>query len=248
MGSWAGAMGQNQFMPSSFLRYAVDHDGDGRRDIWGTTADIFASSANYLSKVGWRGDQTWGRMVRLPDRFRSRPGRAQDPKGVARLAEARRSQARRKRSPDPQPAVLDPAAGRRVGACLCGVRQFPRDPAVEPVEFLCRRGRHPFRPDRQPLGQGTDDAPAYREPAAHVIRSPSLSERSWQRPPAAPGAARPYRRCRPKWGPTRSVTPIPSTALSTARRSTRVTTGPASPHGTDPSFTASAPRTARSST
>ena len=69
MGSWAGAMGQNQFMPSSFLRYAVDYDGDGRRDIWGTLADIFASSANYLSKVGWRGDQTWGRKVRLPEGF-----------------------------------------------------------------------------------------------------------------------------------------------------------------------------------
>ena len=69
MGSWAGAMGQNQFMPSSFLRYAVDYDGDGRRDIWGTLADIFASSANYLSKVGWRGDQTWGRRVRLPEGF-----------------------------------------------------------------------------------------------------------------------------------------------------------------------------------
>ena len=69
MGSWAGAMGQNQFMPSSFLRYAVDYDGDGRRDIWGTHADIFASSANYLSKVGWRGDQTWGRKVRLPNGF-----------------------------------------------------------------------------------------------------------------------------------------------------------------------------------
>ncbi len=69
MGSWAGAMGQNQFMPSSFLRYAVDYDGDGRRDIWGTHADIFASSANYLSKVGWRGDQTWGRKVRLPRGF-----------------------------------------------------------------------------------------------------------------------------------------------------------------------------------
>lgn len=69
MGSWAGAMGQNQFMPSSFLRYAVDYDGDGRRDIWGTHADIFASSANYLSKVGWRGDQTWGRKVRLPKGF-----------------------------------------------------------------------------------------------------------------------------------------------------------------------------------
>lgn len=69
MGSWAGAMGQNQFMPSSFLRFAVDHDGDGRRDIWGTHPDIFASSANYLSKVGWRGDQTWGRPVRLPKGF-----------------------------------------------------------------------------------------------------------------------------------------------------------------------------------
>lgn len=69
MGSWAGAMGQNQFMPSSFLRYAVDYDGDGRRDIWGTLGDVFASSANYLSKVGWRGDQTWGRMVRLPKGF-----------------------------------------------------------------------------------------------------------------------------------------------------------------------------------
>jgi len=68
-GSWAGAMGQNQFMPSSFLTFAVDHDGDGRRDIWGTLADVFASTANYLSRVGWRGDQTWGREVTLPPGF-----------------------------------------------------------------------------------------------------------------------------------------------------------------------------------
>lgn len=68
-GSWAGAMGQNQFMPSSFLRYAVDYDGDGRRNIWTSRPDVFASSANYLSKVGWRGDQTWGRPVRLPAGF-----------------------------------------------------------------------------------------------------------------------------------------------------------------------------------
>jgi membrane-bound lytic murein transglycosylase B len=68
-GSWAGAMGQNQFMPSSFVRYAVDFDGDGRRDIWTTLADVFASSANYLANAGWRGDQTWGREVRLPAGF-----------------------------------------------------------------------------------------------------------------------------------------------------------------------------------
>ena len=65
-GSWAGAMGQSQFMPSSFLSYAVDRDGDGRRDIWTTLPDVFASIANYLAKVGWRGDQYWGREVSLP--------------------------------------------------------------------------------------------------------------------------------------------------------------------------------------
>lgn len=68
-GSWAGAMGQNQFMPSSFLSYAVDHDRDGRQNIWTSRADIFASMANYLRGVGWRGDETWGRQVILPAGF-----------------------------------------------------------------------------------------------------------------------------------------------------------------------------------
>ena len=69
MGSWAGAMGQSQFMPSSFVRYAVDHDGDGKRDIWGTQGDVFASAANYLAQAGWRTGETWGRQVRLPAGF-----------------------------------------------------------------------------------------------------------------------------------------------------------------------------------
>ena len=69
VGSWAGAMGQSQFMPSSFLRFAVDFDGDDRRDIWTTKADVFASTANYLARSGWRADQTWGREVRLPEGF-----------------------------------------------------------------------------------------------------------------------------------------------------------------------------------
>ena len=68
-GSWAGAMGQSQFMPSTYLAYAVDFDGDGKADIWTSRADVFASAANYLSKVGWRGDETWGREVRLPPGF-----------------------------------------------------------------------------------------------------------------------------------------------------------------------------------
>lgn len=64
-GSWAGAMGQPQFMPSSYLRYAADHDGDGRRDIWTSTPDVFASIANYLKGHGWTPDQRWGREVSI---------------------------------------------------------------------------------------------------------------------------------------------------------------------------------------
>lgn len=64
-GSWAGAMGQPQFMPSSYLKFAEDFDGDGRRDIWSTPEDVFASIANYLKGHGWDDRQTWGREVKV---------------------------------------------------------------------------------------------------------------------------------------------------------------------------------------
>ncbi|MGJ8693773.1 MAG: lytic murein transglycosylase [Thalassotalea sp.] len=68
-GSWAGAMGQNQFMPTSFLAYAVDGDGDGKKDIWQNYADVFSSMANYLKMEGWNDNLTWGRQVTLPAGF-----------------------------------------------------------------------------------------------------------------------------------------------------------------------------------
>jgi lytic murein transglycosylase len=74
IGSWAGAMGQTQFLPSSYLAYAVDADGDGRRDIWGSLADVMASTANFLARSGWRADLPWGAEVLLPPGFD--PGRA----------------------------------------------------------------------------------------------------------------------------------------------------------------------------
>jgi membrane-bound lytic murein transglycosylase B len=86
-GSWAGAMGQCQFMPSSFRRFAVDFDGDGRRDIWTSEADVFASIANYLASYRWRAEQGWGREVRLPPRF---DARLIGPKGGRPVAEWRR--------------------------------------------------------------------------------------------------------------------------------------------------------------
>ncbi len=68
-GSWAGALGNFQFMPSIFLRYAVDADGDGRRDLWGSLPDAVASAANFLRDAGWRAGERWGRDVRLPEGF-----------------------------------------------------------------------------------------------------------------------------------------------------------------------------------
>ncbi|MGH6948457.1 MAG: lytic murein transglycosylase [Kiloniellales bacterium] len=69
VGSWAGAMGQVQFLPETYLRYAVDADDDDRRDIWSSTPDALASAANYLKNLGWDGSETWGREVILPPDF-----------------------------------------------------------------------------------------------------------------------------------------------------------------------------------
>src|SRR6056300_1712993 len=75
-GSWAGAMGQSQFMPSSFRQYAEDYDNDGNKDIWSTQSDVFASAANYLKSVGWQDDMTWGRLVKLPSSGIASPDKA----------------------------------------------------------------------------------------------------------------------------------------------------------------------------
>ena len=72
LGSWAGAMGQCQFMPSTFLSYAVDFDGDGRRDIWNNRGDVLGSIANYLARLGWRGSESWGSEVAVPSNFDTR--------------------------------------------------------------------------------------------------------------------------------------------------------------------------------
>lgn len=68
-GSWAGAMGQSQFMPSSFLTYGADGDGDGKIDIWNNIDDVFASTANYLSTEGWKPGIGWGQEAQLPVGF-----------------------------------------------------------------------------------------------------------------------------------------------------------------------------------
>jgi membrane-bound lytic murein transglycosylase B len=93
LGSWAGAMGQPQFMPSSYLAYAQDFDGDGRRDIWKNTGDVLASIANYLAVHGWRPDKTWGRAVQLPEGLSARLGKFT--RRAARGCRARTSEPKR---------------------------------------------------------------------------------------------------------------------------------------------------------
>ena len=121
VGSWAGAFGHTQFMPSTFLRTAIDFDGDGRRDVIGSVPDALASTANYLKRAGWRTGEPWGYEVRLPAGFdvslagrrNKRPLSEWIAMGVRRIdAGADRSAAtpaRTEPAPSTQAAVLLPA-------------------------------------------------------------------------------------------------------------------------------------------
>jgi len=110
LGSYAGAMGQPQFMPSSYLRYAVDFEGDGRRDIWTSKPDVLASIANYLAGSGWRAGEPWGQAVTLSSGFdRIATGRdARRPVGEWARLGARPADARPLPRPDTPAAVLLP--------------------------------------------------------------------------------------------------------------------------------------------
>jgi membrane-bound lytic murein transglycosylase B len=105
-GSWAGAMGQTQFMPTAFARFATDEDGDGRRDIWGSLPDVFASTANFLSSFGWRHGEPWGMEVRLPEGF---PWALADP-FIKKPVEAWRLLGVRRIDGSPVPDSTGPAA------------------------------------------------------------------------------------------------------------------------------------------
>ncbi|HXA25559.1 MAG TPA: lytic murein transglycosylase, partial [Acetobacteraceae bacterium] len=85
-GSYAGAMGQPQFMPSSYLRYAVDFEGHGRRDIWNSKPDVLGSIANYLARSGWRSGESWGQSVTLPSNFNTSSAGRDDRRPVGEWA------------------------------------------------------------------------------------------------------------------------------------------------------------------
>jgi membrane-bound lytic murein transglycosylase B len=110
LGSYAGAMGQPQFMPDSYLRYAVDFEGNGRRDIWDSRADVLGSIANYLAKSGWRMGEPWGQPVQVPPSLDAgQTGREQRRSlGEWQRLGVRRSEGTLFSRMDPQGAVIQP--------------------------------------------------------------------------------------------------------------------------------------------
>jgi membrane-bound lytic murein transglycosylase B len=114
-GSWAGAMGQVQFIPSSYLQYAEDYDGDGRRDIWSTTADVFASIANYMHGSGWKDGEAWGREVQVPSDARRR---------ILNDIERRSGSCSAKRD---MTAILPPSRWRELGVTTINGEALPDD-------------------------------------------------------------------------------------------------------------------------
>ena len=127
-GSWAGALGQPQFMPSSYLRYAQDFDGDGRRDIWTSQADVFASIAYYLQQHGWTSGVSWGREVHVP------AGATTDVDGLPRRSEGCRA---RRAMSIPQPLQ----AWGKLGLTTITKAPLPR---AELSASLIRDGRRAF--------------------------------------------------------------------------------------------------------
>ena len=140
-GSYAGAMGQPQFMPSSYLRYAVDFEGHGRRDIWTSRPDVLGSIANYLARVGLARRRNLGPAGGAGRRLRAAPPGRDDRRPVGEWV-------RLGRAPGGWPAAGAPgraggggAAGRRRRRGVPGLRQFRRDPPLQPVGLLCAGGR-----------------------------------------------------------------------------------------------------------
>ena len=127
-GSWAGALGQPQFMPSSYLQYAEDFDGDGRRDIWSSEPDVFASVANYLKQHGWAKDAAWGREVKLTANARTEVGKIAMRESGCRaeraMTDPRPLKAWRKMGVQTMGGALVPSAATEASLVRAGTRSF----------------------------------------------------------------------------------------------------------------------------
>jgi lytic murein transglycosylase len=126
-----GAFGLTQFMPTAFKRYAIDFDGDGRRDVVGSVPDVIASTANHLVKAGWVSGQTWGFEVALPQGLQLHAGRSGAPADACRMGAPRRAARRRGGLSETRHARLLVRSGGLARACIPDARQFPRHHEIQ---------------------------------------------------------------------------------------------------------------------
>ncbi|MFK4606603.1 membrane-bound lytic murein transglycosylase B [Bradyrhizobium diazoefficiens] len=143
-GSWAGAFGPTQFMPTAFKRFAVDGDGDGRRDVVDNPTDLIASTANNLKKDGWQAGQTWGFEVVVPQGFELHAGGPRQGDDDRAVGKARPQARDGPALPAPGGESLSAGAGGRAGAGLPDASELPGHHEVQPGRGLCA-GDRPFR-------------------------------------------------------------------------------------------------------
>ena len=143
-GSWAGAFGPTQFMPTAFKRYAVDADGDGRRDVVDNPSDLIASTANNLKKDGWQAGATWGYEVVVPKGFNFMLADRAKAMTLAQWDAARGQARRRQAVSEPRRQGLSAGARRRRRAGLSDAAELSRDHEIQPGRGLCA-GDRPFR-------------------------------------------------------------------------------------------------------
>ena len=211
IGSWAGAMGQTQFLPSNFLAYAVDADGDGRRDIWGSVADVMASTAQLpAARSAGKPSQPWGVEVQLPPGFDL--GRADGEPAPVERTVGRRGRAHVERCADARARRRrDPAAGRCARAGVSGRAELPHHPALQQLDQLRARGQPAGAAHRRRPGRAGRLAARV---AAAVAQPGDRAANRAQRARLRQRHARRRRRARPR------ATRCAATSAASARRPT----------------------------
>ena len=206
-GSWAGAFGPTQFMPTAFKRYAVDADGDGRRDVVDDPADLIASTANNLKKDGWQPGQTWGYEVVVPPGLQLHAGGPRQGDDGGAVGTSRAQARQRPALPASGRKGLSAGAGRRRGPGLPDAAEFPGDHEIQPGGSLCAGDRPLRRPAarrrRRSCSPGRGRNGNYRAPSGWNCSSCWPSAASIAAPRTASSAARPGMRCaasRPRSG------------------------------------------------
>ena len=124
VGSWAGAMGHTQFMPSAYAKYAIDADGDGKADLWNSTEDALSSAANFLQQLGWARNERWGREVKLPNNYDYQFLGRKDKQPLVKWAElgVKKADGNSLTTPDMQAALYLPAG--HTGPAFLGYSNF----------------------------------------------------------------------------------------------------------------------------